>query len=813
MPERKESGVLDIIKTAAAASAAFDLRKTREAQEQQVRLLQKQTFLLREQSERDEKERKALARERQALKAEQRRQRQLAAVEKIQKEVLGIRHEHLELVENLALENSVGLREAATIFKQRLRALELDIFLPENEARLTAMFPDWKARDPAIEELLSDDEIDLDGDFDQPAIFEDFVACYQGGRKFSAYLAEKRQKAEAQVARHKVIVRNRLQPLRQQVEEVAASEARDSAKFGSLVAELSGWPPLSKRPYFIGLLLSFVAAPLLGLNAAIAKDDVRTAIFAIGAVITFLAGPIVARSQKTQMRAALARLLHGSRLTFTDLWKAVVLVSTKSEGGHPWLVKRTLEMTAARFPGALQKLPAATLELMVLELIRSRNIYGIAALRRLADFRESDGTLSAVQACVQADEPGLAAFMVGMGGNSSWRARVSGLLIGAADEDPVFRTIWEHLATGPFLEQEALAICNLVPCQATGSSVPPVPASDRVLPAAPRPEVERKPFPYAGVGFLLAVCGIAAFTVGSLVRRDRTGDQSDQSGAPPPETVSRGPARVVPGQPAQQHPALVPTTGEPCARARAVELGEPLTKAIKASDKKSTRAADTASFQEAVVSAEDAVKIDPGCAEAWSLLAYVRYRVAYDICGRGEYGSAEDAARKALSLAPEPNTHAAALRNLARIAAARLKWDEAEQFLTESQTFDRGSYEARTWLDDLRTLRNPRPEFMGAVVKVLAGDLLSEADVGGLTPAEVTGLANATLARNGRRLNNAIADWFLFCEGSPIEERPEVDMDAVRNPVKKGTADYANMEIVTAIRKRLRGGGTAPAAY
>jgi len=135
MPERKESGVLDIIKTAAAASAAFDLRKTREAQEQQVRLLQKQTFLLREQSERDEKERKALARERQALKAEQRRQRQLAAVEKIQKEVLGIRHEHLELVENLALENSVGLREAATIFKQRLRALELDIFLPENEAR------------------------------------------------------------------------------------------------------------------------------------------------------------------------------------------------------------------------------------------------------------------------------------------------------------------------------------------------------------------------------------------------------------------------------------------------------------------------------------------------------------------------------------------------------------------------------------------------------------------------------------------------------------------------------------------------------
>jgi tetratricopeptide (TPR) repeat protein len=813
MPERKESGVLDIIKTAAAASAAFDLRKTREAQEQQVRLMQKQTSLLREQSERDEKERKALARERQALKAEQRRQRQLAAVEKIQKEVLGIRHEHLELVENLALENSVGLREAATIFKQRLRALELDIFLPENEARLTAMFPDWKARDPAIEELLSDDEIDLDGDFDQPAIFEDFVACYQGGRKFSAYLAEKRQKAEAQVARHKVIVRNRLQPLRQQVEEVAASEARDSAKFGSLVAELSGWPLLSKRPYFIGLLLSFVAAPLLGLNAAIAKDDVRTAIFAIGAVITFLAGPIVARSQKTQMRAALARLLHGSRLTFTDLWKAVVLVSTKSEGGHPWLVKRTLEMAAARFPGALQKLPAATLELMVLELIRSRNIYGIAALRRLADFRESDGTLSAVQACVQADEPGLAAFMVGMGGNSSWRARVSGLLIGAADEDPVFRTIWEHLATGPFLEQEALAICNLVPCQATGSSVPPVPASDRVLPAAPRPEVERKPFPYAGVGFLLAVCGIAAFTVGSLVRRDRTGDQSDQSGAPPPETVSRGPARVVPGQPAQQHPALVPTTGEPCARARAVELGEPLTKAIKASDRKSTRAADTASFQEAVVSAEDAVNIDPGCAEAWSLLAYVRYRVAYDICGRGEYGSAEDAARKALSLAPEPNTHAAALRNLARIAAARLKWDEAEQLLTESQTFDRGSYEARTWLDDLRTLRNPRPEFVEAVVKVLAGDLLSEADVGGLTPAEVTGLANATLARNGRRLNNAIADWFLFCEGSPIEERPEVDMDAVRNPVKKGTADYANMEIVTAIRKRLRGGGTAPAAY
>ena len=45
MPERKESGVLDIIKTAAAASAAFDLRKTREAQEQQVRLTSAQQDL------------------------------------------------------------------------------------------------------------------------------------------------------------------------------------------------------------------------------------------------------------------------------------------------------------------------------------------------------------------------------------------------------------------------------------------------------------------------------------------------------------------------------------------------------------------------------------------------------------------------------------------------------------------------------------------------------------------------------------------------------------------------------------------------
>lgn len=250
MTDRKKEGLglFNIVQTTAAVSTAMDVRRMREAEEQKLRVMQEQTSLMREQKGRDENERKRLARERRTLQAKELRRKQLAAVEKIHKAGLGIRHEHLELVENIALEHSVGLREAAAIFKKRLRELDLDIFLPENEGRLTAMHPDWKARDPQIEALTMHDELELGGEFDQPAIFEDFLGCYQSGEKFPVYLARRKQEIARKDEARKDAIRQLLSPCRQRIDDGIASEAHYGGEFGLVTARLIGWTPLTERP-------------------------------------------------------------------------------------------------------------------------------------------------------------------------------------------------------------------------------------------------------------------------------------------------------------------------------------------------------------------------------------------------------------------------------------------------------------------------------------------------------------------------------------------------------------------------------------
>ena len=245
-----------------------------------------------------------------------------------------------------------------------------------------------------------------------------------------------------------------------------------------------------------------------------------------------------------------------------------------------------------------------------------------------------------------------------------------------------------------------------------------------------------------------------------------------------------------------------------CARARAPEMGEPLTAAFKLSETKAAKAADTTYYKIAAAKAEEATTMDPECSEAWSLLAYVRYRCAYDICGLGDYSAAREAANKALSLEPTPKIHAAVLRNMARIAAAELKWNEAERLLNDSLSYDPGNHDARSWLADLGIVTNPRPEFIAAVRKVVAGEIIEEEEIKELSLPEMTNLLNAPLARNGRRLNAGPADWFFFCDGSPLGYHLRVDVNSARSPVKNGTPDSANTQLITGLRKRLTSSST-----
>jgi len=225
--------------------------------------------------------------------------------------------------------------------------------------------------------------------------------------------------------------------------------------------------------------------------------------------------------------------------------------------------------------------------------------------------------------------------------------------------------------------------------------------------------------------------------------------------------------------------------------------------AVSLSERKGTRATDTSAYEQAAIKAEQAVALDPKCSEAWSLLAYLRYRIGYDVCGRGDYSLAIQAAKNALSMEAPSKVRAAAMRNMARIAAAQLRWEDAERLLTESLSLDRGNREARSWLDDLAIRKAPRPEFLSAIRKVLDGELLAGEDVDMLSAAEITSLLNAPLARNGRRLNAGPSDWLFYCDGSPVGQHPEVEPTATRNPIRKGTPDFENTQLLVAMRRQV----------
>ena len=247
----------------------------------------------------------------------------------------------------------------------------------------------------------------------------------------------------------------------------------------------------------------------------------------------------------------------------------------------------------------------------------------------------------------------------------------------------------------------------------------------------------------------------------------------------------------------------------PCSKARDPANGEPLAAALKLSSKKAQKPTDTAWFREAVDKARQATQIDPGCAEAWSVLGFATYRAAYDICGRGDYTGAEQAARKALDLATDPQVKASAARNLGRIASARNNWDEAERMFAEARVANPDNKEAKSWSDELVVRKNVRQELLAAVTKALSGEMLTDDDMKSLTAEELGFLINAPLARYGRRLNTGAQDWFYYCEGSPLQNRPAFDPNASRDVAKKGTPDLENMKLVQALRKQRKAGGGA----
>jgi hypothetical protein len=228
-------------------------------------------------------------------------------------------------------------------------------------------------------------------------------------------------------------------------------------------------------------------------------------------------------------------------------------------------------------------------------------------------------------------------------------------------------------------------------------------------------------------------------------------------------------------------------------------------------EKKTARPSDTDNFVTAAAEAERATSLDPRCAEAHSVLAFARFRVAYRPCSAGSYASAEASARRALELATDNPTRAAAQRNLARVAAAGHQWAESMRLFRASIEAGGANTEAQSWLDDLEMVGSFRPTLISNAARVLKGERLDESNVSDLTAKESSWLLNAALARNGRQLNRAVQDWFFFCTDSPLAQEmggnmPSVVAAAVRNPVRKGTVDWDNMQLLAARRRGAKGG-------
>jgi hypothetical protein len=300
-----------------------------------------------------------------------------------------------------------------------------------------------------------------------------------------------------------------------------------------------------------------------------------------------------------------------------------------------------------------------------------------------------------------------------------------------------------------------------------------------------------------GIGLGIAGPSVEEYGRGSWARSASSSTQSSSSQRAP-----------------QPPPAPPPPPLEPCVAARDPARGEPLTAALKLIEKKTARPADTDNFVAAEAQAERATSLDPRCAEAYSVLAFARFRAAYRPCSTGGYASAEAAGRRALELATDNPTRAAGQRNLARAAAAAHQWAESMRLFRASIEAGGANTDAQSWLDDLELIGSFRPTFVSAAAGVLKGEKLDESHVADLTAKESSWLLNAVLARNGRQLNRAVQDWFFFCTDSPLAQEtggsmPSVVVAAVRNPVKKGTVDWDNMQLLGAHRRAAKGGDLA----
>ena len=237
------------------------------------------------------------------------------------------------------------------------------------------------------------------------------------------------------------------------------------------------------------------------------------------------------------------------------------------------------------------------------------------------------------------------------------------------------------------------------------------------------------------------------------------------------------------------------TTGlQPCSVATSSASGQdsPVQRAEKLLAERGGSGVPAPKAGEAVTVLEEAARTDPECAEVWSLLAFARYRRAYTPCSADDYGSAEEAARRALELARDDETKAASLRNIGRILAARSRWVEAQQQFEASLKLAAKNREAQTWLEDVIIAgQGPRPGLLGAAGKAIRGEALDATELSGLTKAELRWVANAPVARQGRVLNRAPQDWFFFCDGSPLGTR--VPMSQKLSPAT--AIDRTNMKL------------------
>ena len=270
---------------------------------------------------------------------------------------------------------------------------------------------------------------------------------------------------------------------------------------------------------------------------------------------------------------------------------------------------------------------------------------------------------------------------------------------------------------------------------------------------------------------------------GTLPSATASTARGESATAPTPEAHENGNARArIPTvdqmglQPAPSIDTSLTTasgiTGrQPCSVATlsASGLDSPVQRAEKLLAERGETRVPAAKAGEAVTVLEEAARTDPECAEVWSLLAFARYRRAYTPCSADHYGSAEEAARRALELARDDETKAASLRNIGRILAARSRWVEAQQQFEASLKLAAKNREAQTWLEDVIIAgEGPRPGLVGAAGKAIRGETLDATELSGLTKAELRWVANAPLARQGRILNRPPQDWFFFCAGSPL---------------------------------------------